>query len=206
MRVYLITDDTGRSPAELTEIIAAAIAGGVTAVQFREKNCGPTSCAIAFESISRICADSEVPLFLNADLIGRFTINGPFTGYQYSNRTLPALQGPIAQTHGYSAHDIEDARSAFYNGVHFCTLSPVFETPSKRGILDEIGLDTITATREALPDKPIIGLGGINESNASSCIKAGATGIAVIRAVMNADDPEAAARRLRQIVENSIVT
>lgn len=203
MRLYLITDDSGRSVAELTDRVTRGIAGGATAVQFREKNCGPTVCARSFEAIAQVCAAAEVPLFLNADLLGRFALNGPFAGYHYSSRTLPPQQGPLKNICGYSAHSPEDARTAFFHHVHFCTLSPIFATPSKQGILNPIELSALTEARELLPEKIMVALGGINETNAGECMRAGASGIGVIRAIMAADDPELAARRLLRIVENS---
>jgi thiamine-phosphate pyrophosphorylase len=204
MRLYLITDDKARSPADLADRVARGIDGGATAVQFREKNGGITMCARAFELIALRCHEAQVPLFLNADLIGRFEPQGPFAGYQYSDRTLPLHPSAGSTISGYSAHAPADAESAFSHGAHFCTLSPIFPTPSKVGILDAIGVESITECRRLLPDGIIVALGGIDETNGEACLKAGASGLAVIRAIMGADDPEKAARRLRAIVENCV--
>lgn len=203
MRLYLITDDSARSPADLTDRVERGIAGGVTAVQFREKNGGPTICSRAFESLSKACEKASVPLFLNADLLGRFELNGPLAGIQYSDRTLPPHPDSVADLVGYSAHAADEAQKAFSHNVDFCTLSPIFATPSKVGILNPIGMKAIRKARNLLPGNVIVALGGINESNAEQCIRAGATGVAVIRAIMAADDPEKAARRLMRIIENS---
>lgn len=201
LRLYLITDDTARSPADLTERVTRGLAGGATAVQFREKNCGPSMCARAFENIAAVCQEHEVPLFINADLIGRFEFNGPFAGFHYSDRTLPPRPGELATMSGYSAHAPEDAVSAFSHGTHFCTLSPIFPTPSKIGILDAIGVDAIAESRRLLPGKAIVALGGVDATNAETCLAAGASGLGVIRAIMAAPDPEIAARHLRALVE-----
>jgi thiamine-phosphate pyrophosphorylase len=204
LRLYLITDDAARSPVELADIIMKAIDGGVTAVQFREKNCGPTVCAQGFDAVSKVCAERGVPLFLNADLLGRIELPDSAISVHYSNRTLPVHPCSRVQFAGYSAHGPEDAASAFSHRVDFCTLSPIFPTPSKAGILDPVGIDSIKAAREALPDDVLVALGGVNESNAGDCIAAGASGVAVIRAIMTAKDPARAARKLRQIVENCL--
>ncbi len=204
MRLYLITDDKARSPNELEDLIARGIAGGATAVQFREKNSGPTMARRAFELLSRRCEDTDVPLFLNADLIGRFDVEVPFAGYHYSDRTLPLHPRELPGISGYSAHGLDDATSALSHGAHFCTLSPIFPTPSKLGILDAIGLKAITQCRAAHPDAIIVALGGIDLSNAEACLSAGASGIAVIRAIIAHDNPESAARKLRRVVENCV--
>ncbi len=201
MKLYLITDDSGRSVKDLTDRVSRGISGGATAVQFREKNCGPTLCSRSFEAISKVCESAAVPLFVNADLIGRFELNGIFEGYHYSDRTLPPNRTAGAASVGYSAHGPDDAVSAFSHGVTFCTLSPIFPTPSKMGILDAIGVDAIRISKQLLPDKTILALGGIDESNAEDCLRAGASGVAVIRAIMAASNPEQAAARLLRIVE-----
>ncbi len=205
MRLYLITDDSGRSVSELTDRVARGIAGGATAVQFREKNCGPTNCSRAFESIARECAKANVPLFLNADLMGRFELNGHLSGYHYSDRTLPVRPLTRDTVSGYSAHGTDDAVNAFSHAANFCTLSPIYATPSKSGILDPIGLEALKSSRKLLPKKTIVALGGINESNGEACMKAGASGLGVIRAIIASDDPEAAASRLLRIVENCLL-
>src|SRR5690606_7660894 len=98
------------------------------------KNCGPTVCTRAFESVAAACHTADVPLFLNADLIGRFELSGPFAGYHYSDRNLPPHPNRLVHAVGYSAHAPDDAVSAFTHNVNFCTLSPIFATPSKVGI------------------------------------------------------------------------
>lgn len=202
MRLYLITDDSGRSVADLTNRVARGIAGGATAVQFREKNCGPTNCSRAFESIASECAKANVPLFLNADLMGRFELNGRLSGYHYSDRTLPVRPLNRDTISGYSAHGTDDAVTAFSHAAHFCTLSPIFATPSKSGILGPIGLEALRQSRKLMPGKVLVALGGIDETSGESCMKAGASGLGVIRALIASDDPEAAAVRLLRIVEN----
>lgn len=204
MRLYLITDDSGKSPEQLARCVSRAIAGGVTAVQFREKNCGPTLCERSYRLVSEVCLAAGVPLFLNADLLGRFVLTSPPQGIHYSNRTLPVHPGSSSRFSGYSAHALDDATSAFGHGVDFCTISPVFHTPSKAGILDPVGTPMLAKARTALPGAVIVALGGISAENAQSCITAGADGIAVIRSIMQADDPAVAAKTLRRAVENSL--
>lgn len=204
MRLYLITDDSARSPDELAGRVARALDGGVTAVQFREKNSGAAMAARAFERVSQVCEQAGVPLFLNADLTGKFDVTAPLAGYHYSDRTLPLHPGELSVLCGYSAHSADDAASAFAHGAHFCTLSPIYPTPSKIGILDAIGESAIRECRERLPDRPVVALGGVNFENTARCMAAGATGVAVIRAVMAAECPERAARSLRRLVENCL--
>lgn len=206
MRLYMITDDSGRKPKDLALRVQQGIDGGVTAVQFREKNCGPTSCAQGFEAVANVCANAGIPLFLNADLLGRIELNGPLAGIHYSDRTLPSHSKSKEAITGFSAHAVDDAVKAFGYDVDFCTLSPIYPTPSKAGILGPVGTKAIRDTRKVLPGKILVALGGIDETNAGDCMEAGASGIAVIRAIICAEFPAKAAFALSRIVEKHIGT
>lgn len=200
LRLYLITDDRGRSRVELARIVEAGIAGGVTAVQYREKSASALDVRTVVAHLSSLCEERDVLFLLNGDLL----CHVPGCPRVHLNRRH--LQGEIswpdtAQTIGYSAHGIGDARAAEARGVDFVTLSPVFDTPSKTGILEPIGIPMIRSGATALPGMPVVGLGGIDFSNAAAVVRAGAAGVAVMRAIMDAPDPEGAARKLREAVE-----
>ena len=111
---------------------------------------------------------------------------------------------PHAPLIGYSAHSLAEAQGAFASGAHFVTMSPVFDTPSKRGILSPCGTAILGEARRTLEGRPVVALGGISLRNAPAVLEAGADGIAVMRAVMGAPDPFAAAKELRECVENSL--
>ncbi|MGI8907926.1 MAG: thiamine phosphate synthase [Candidatus Sumerlaeaceae bacterium] len=204
LRLYLVTDDRGRSPGELERIVSQALQGGVTAVQFREKCAAPSFCVKAFARLSAICREHAAPLLLNADLLGRFELLHEPDGVHFSERTLPLHAHEVARLAGYSAHNLEEASHAVEHGVDFCTLSPIFETPSKAGLLPPLGLEALREARRASPQLTIVALGGIDETNAAGCIRAGASGIAVMRAIMNSDDPLDAARRLSTVIYETL--
>jgi thiamine-phosphate pyrophosphorylase len=105
---------------------------------------------------------------------------------------------------GYSAHDASEVALMTGRGVDFVTLSPVFETPSKAGILEPCGVGEITRARAKVAGAVVVGLGGIDGTNCRPVIRAGADGIAVMRAIMGSTNPEAAARELRDAVDREI--
>lgn len=201
MRLYLITDDRGRRPQVLEEIVEQAIAGGVTAVQFREKCSAPSTCTRAFARLSKLCRDRKVPLLLNADMLGRFDVQSEYDGVHYSERTLPLHADAAGHLSGYSAHTVEEGLLAVTRGVRFLALSPIFDTPSKKGILESTGLPFLSETRKNLPKHTLLALGGITAENAGQCVQAGADGVAVIRAIMESSDPCAAAGKLRAAMD-----
>ncbi|MGA2088370.1 MAG: thiamine phosphate synthase [Stellaceae bacterium] len=95
---------------------------------------------------------------------------------------------------GLSCHDIDDIARAEEEGADYATLSPIFATPSKPGALP-LALDELAdcATKAIIP---VIALGGIGPAEAGLCLEAGASGVAVISAVMAAADPAQATSAL----------
>lgn len=201
MRLYLITDDKGRSAVELASIVQEAISGGVTAVQFREKSAPPEHALECWNAVSQVCRNGRVPLFLNADLLSMLGNVANFENVHFNSRTLGAhgMELPL-RLRGYSAHEIDDAAEAFSQGVQFVTLSPIYATASKPGALGR-GVSFIKEARKALPSRALLALGGVDEKNADACMKAGADGIAVIGALFGSSQPFHAAKRLREIVD-----
>lgn len=96
---------------------------------------------------------------------------------------------------GVSVHSLEQARSAAGQGADFAIFGNVFETESHPG-KPGAGLDALSRIVENVRI-PVIAIGGITAQRVDDVLAAGASGVAVIRAVSRADDPEAAAGRIR---------
>lgn len=96
---------------------------------------------------------------------------------------------------GYSAHGVDEALAAFESGHDYVLLSPIFPTPSKAGIMDAIGLDPLRKLT-ARASGPVLALGGIADSNLSEIAAAGASGVAVVRAIFGARSPRHATEHL----------
>jgi thiamine-phosphate diphosphorylase len=101
---------------------------------------------------------------------------------------------------GISAESTELARAAERGGADYVGTGPVYATGSKADAGDAVGCERITQVARAVRI-PVVGIGGIAESNAGDVIRAGAAGIAVISAVMRAADPESATRALLRAAE-----
>ncbi|MBX7246104.1 MAG: thiamine phosphate synthase [Candidatus Sumerlaeaceae bacterium] len=208
-KLYLITDNRGRPTVELVRIVERAIAGGVNAVQYREKSASPVEVRTALTELAKACRDGNVPLFLNADLLEAVGPDAPIDGIHWSKSTLPKY---LASTHGlpsiYSAHspgEILEIQATARPMDNF-TLSPIFDTSKGPGIMPGSGLEWLRHSCDELRPYAPIALGGIDETNAAACITAGAAGVAVIRAIMSASNPQAAARALRQQVDGALET
>ena len=167
----------------------------MTAVQLREKNAAADSLQEAYERLANACADAGALILVNADLLPKLNVDASTVGVHYSSRTLPG-NAAFCSYAGFSAHTLKELQQATRATVRFCTISPIFETPSKAGVLQPTGTKFITEVRNAFAEMPLIALGGINAANARACIAAGADGVAVMSAIMSAPDPAEAAAEL----------
>ena len=96
---------------------------------------------------------------------------------------------------GVSTHNRQEALQALEYGADYITFGPIFDTPSKAGLLKPVGVEEIQKLKNEI-DLPIVAVGGINGKNVESVLMGGADGIAVISSIMQADNPEGAARCL----------
>ena len=101
---------------------------------------------------------------------------------------------------GVSAGSVAEAREAVEDGADYIGASPVFSTPTKPDAPPPLGIDGLREICAAVP-VPVVAIGGINKGNAGDMMRAGASGIAVVSAIVGAEDVAAAARALRDIVE-----
>jgi thiamine-phosphate pyrophosphorylase len=174
----------------------------VTAVQLREKDC-PTRefLEIARRLLGRLDR-AGIPLIIN-DRVDIALAAGA-AGVHLGQDDLPVLDarrllGPGAII-GLSVETPEQAATADALDVSYLGVSPVFATLTKTGAKSPWGLDGLRRLR-ALSRRTLVAIGGINASNAADVLASGADGLAVVSAVCAAPDPEAAARRLRDIVD-----
>lgn len=206
-RIYLVTGESASS-ASAEAVISAAVAGGVTAVQLRDK-LGDTRARVSTaRRLASVLEASAVPLLVNDDVeAARLAgVAGIHVGPDdiHPARARERL-GPDAVI-GWSIHDMGQLTDTdAIDACDYLAASPVWATPTKPDTTEPFGLDGVTALRAAMPERlPLIGIGGINTDNAGDLIRAGADGIAVVSAIWAAPDPAAAAQRLRSVVDAAL--
>ena len=96
---------------------------------------------------------------------------------------------------GFSAHNVVELRGAIRAHADYVIYGPVFDTPSKHGQVRTVGVEQLNAMSVMSPI-PLIGIGGINIANASQVRQTRAAGLAVMRAVLESEDPGQVARQL----------
>ena len=195
--LYLVTDRGLSLGRPIEEVVSAAVRGGVTCVQLREKDCSSGEFLDLALSLKAELSGRGIPLIINdrMDIALAAEADGVHLGQH--DIPLPAAkrisEGRILI--GISAESVEDAVKAEAGGADYIGISPVFSTPTKTDTAEPLGLEGIWAIRKAV-SIPIVGIGGLNLENAAQVIKSGADGVAVVSAVMSAPDPEEAARFL----------
>ncbi|MGF7029873.1 thiamine-phosphate pyrophosphorylase [Paenibacillus mucilaginosus] len=201
LSVYLVTDTAGYEHRSAAEIVRAAIAGGVTLVQLRDKQAQLRDVLPAGREIRELCRSAGIPFVVNdrADLALLLEADGVHVGQD----DLPAqearrLLGPDAII-GVSAGTMEEAEWAVAQGADYLGVGPVYATASKKDAGEAIGTDLIARIRSRWPQLPLVGIGGIHQGNAAPVLAAGAQGVAVISAITRQSDPQSAARGLADV-------
>jgi thiamine-phosphate pyrophosphorylase len=210
LRLYGVLDPSrtrGRDPVALA---AAAAAGGITLLQLRDKNSGTRDLVALARAVGAALAPDGVPLLVNdrvdvALAAGAAGVHVGLTDMAPDDARL--LLGPDAIL-GVTVHHGPEALAVASGLADYAGLGPVYPTASKDPgdpPLGPAGLARlILAVRGHHPGLPVCGIAGINHGNAAAVIAAGADGVAVIADIFMADDVQAAARRLRGVIDRAL--
>jgi thiamine-phosphate pyrophosphorylase len=177
--------------------LEAALRGGVGLVQLRCKGAGDDQIVAAGRRFATICERFGVPLILNdrPDLVEQVGADGVHVG-QHDARVEQArrLLGP-ERIIGLSTHSPAQIDAALVAGVDYIGVGPVHATPTKPG-RPAVGTELVTYAA-AHATIPFFAIGGIDPANVGDVVAAGAERVAVVRAIVLADDPARAAGQLR---------
>ena len=198
--VMFVTDRHASPGRPIEEVAAAALRGGVSLVQVRERDLGGAAllqlatglvaAARAAGAGARVVVNDRLDVALAARAAGVH---------------LPAAGLPIALVRrhagarflvGRSVHGAAEAREAERSGADYLVFGPVFETPGKAAFGAPLGPEALARVAEAARI-PVWAIGGIDAGNAATLAGLPIAGVAVLRAIATAPDPEAATRALR---------
>ena len=197
--LYLVTNRALARGRPLADVVRAAVAGGVTCVQLREKEASAREFAVAARELLALLRPLGVPLIVNdrIDVALAAGADGVHVGQQDLSVADARRLGPPGWIVGVSADSVADAARAERDGADYVGASPIFATPTKADHAPPLGLAGLRALRAATK-LPLVAIGGIHVGNARETIRAGADGLAVVSAIVAADDPRAAAAELRR--------
>jgi thiamine-phosphate pyrophosphorylase len=188
MKLHAIVDDLG--------VARVAVAGGATVVQLRVKDLPTHDVVERGRPFRELCAGAGVTFVVNDDVEAalRLEADGVHLG-----RTDPGAGRAldVGLLLGLSATSVEEAVAGESRGAGYLGAGPVWETPSKPDADPAIGLDGLGEICSAV-SIPVVAIGGVNAANAEECVRAGAAGVAVIRAATDA-------RALREAIDRAAV-
>jgi len=196
--LYLVTDRSMLNGASLMEAVEAAIKGGVTLLQLREKDvCSCDFYNIAVE-LKKLANSYQVPLIINDRLDIALAVDAD--GLHIGQEDMPLavarkILGP-GKILGYSVSNQAEAVYGEKYGADYLGAGPVYYTGSKVVAIEPIGTEGIKRIKESV-SIPVVGIGGIGMSNIVEMKESGIDGISVISAILARDDIKAAARELK---------
>jgi thiamine-phosphate pyrophosphorylase len=197
-RLYVVTDRQQTAGRALEEVVAAAARGGAGAIQLREKDLSARDLYTLGARLQAALSPYGVPLLINDRLDVALALDAAgvhLAGHSLSTAVARRVLGPDKLL-GVSTHSVEEAHCAAEDGADFVVFGPVFTTPSKVAYGPPQGLQHLTAVVCAV-HIPVIAIGGIDHTNLSQVVQAGAYGVAMIRAVLAAPEPYKATQQLR---------
>jgi len=204
--LYLVTDRSLARGRPTRAIVEAAVRGGVTCVQLREKACSTRTFIKEALVLRGLLHEHGIPLIINDRVDVALAVEADGVHLGQTDMPLPqarAILGDKALI-GISAESLDDALRAEAEGADYIGVSPIFTTPTKTDTAPALGLSGLAAIRAAVR-LPLIGIGGLNLENAAEVIRHGGSGLAVVSAIVSAENPEAAARQLRAAIERAKV-
>lgn len=197
LRLMLVTDRPMAQGRSLVEVVAAAVAGGVTSVQLREKTADTRRFVELARDLDALLRPLGVPLWIN-DRIDVALAAGIDHVHVGQSDMTPAdvrrLMGPTAVI-GLSITRPEELVAEDLARVDCLGVGPVFATATKSDAAPALGLDGLAAIRRA-GGLPVVAIGGIGPAEVAAVRATGVEGVAVVSAIMAAADPRAAARAL----------
>ncbi len=197
--LYLVTDRTQTRGRNLLWVLEQALDGGVKAVQLREKDLSGKELFALAEKSNLLCRRHNARLFINDRIDVALAVDAH--GVQLGKTSIPietarALLGP-GKSIGFSAHSLEEARQAEQSGADFVLFGPVYFTPSKAGYGAPQGLTPLQEIVVKI-SRPVYAIGGIKSDSIADLRRVGVRGVALISAIISANNPKDASQALLQ--------
>ncbi len=204
MLLYAVTDRAWTGKQTLYEQVEAALKGGVTCVQLREKELDETAFLQEAKELCALCRRYGVPFLVNDNV--EIAIACGADGIHVGQEDLAA--GEVRHRVGddmilgVSVHTVEEACQAVRDGADYLGLGAVFPTSTKTDV-DQMPNETLRAICDAV-DVPIVAIGGINRGNILMLAGSGVDGVALVSAIFSAEDIEGTCRELRALSEKMV--
>ena len=204
LRLYAVTDRAWVGRQTLCQQVEAALQGGVTCVQLREKHLDRDAFLAEARQICALCRRYGVPFIVNDDLDVALACGAD--GVHVGQDDMPAAEVRRRAGRrlivGVSAHTPEEARLAEAAGADYLGAGAVFGSATKTdaSLLTPAGLQAVCAAVHI----PVVAIGGVNARNILQLQGSGAAGAAVVSGIFGAPDITAACRALRALADTMV--
>ena len=197
--VYLVTDRRNKTDEEFLNIIEEAIKGGTNIVQLREKDASTKEFYDLALRVKEITSKYGVPLLINDRIDIALAVDSE--GVHIGQDDMPAdiAREIIGEDKilGVSASTVEEAKKAEMDSADYIGSGAVFPTATKDDA-DSVSKDELKEIVDSI-DIPVVAIGGITVKNASTLKGSGIAGFSVVSAIMSAEDPKEASKKLKEI-------
>lgn len=204
LRFYAVTDHTHLKDRSLLDCVQAAISGGVSCVQLREKNIDSALFLKRAFALKQLCTSFHIPLIINDNVDVARLVSA--SGIHIGQNDLPAahVRKLIGDTMilGVSVHNLEEALQAQSDGADYVGVGAIFPTSTKHDA-HIISMEMLTEICQTLTI-PVVAIGGINSKNISQLDKSGVSGIALSSALFSQQDIKKKCQELFLKIEHII--
>jgi len=200
MDLYFITDSRLTRKTVL-EDVKSAIRAGVKIIQYREKNKSTRDMIKEAKKIGELCKKNDVLFIINDRIDIALAVDADGVHLGNEDMTYSTARKILGNKKiiGLTVHNIKEAVEAERIGADYVGVSPIFETKTKLDAGKPGGLKLIKDIKEVIKI-PFVAIGGINENNLKSVIKAGAKSIVAISAIVTKADVEKECKKFREVI------
>jgi thiamine-phosphate pyrophosphorylase len=199
--LYLVTDRHRTGGRPLLSVVEAALRGGVRAVQLREKDLSTRELLALAEPLRRMTRLAGAALIINDRVDVCLTVGADGVHLRSDHLPIPFVRECLGRKRliGVSCHSLEEVAEAERKGADFSVLGPVLDTPSKRPFGAPIGKEVLERAASSFR-LPVYAIGGIRADRIEDIMDTGVRGVAVVSALLEAQNVEEAAREMTAIL------
>ena len=204
MLLYAVTDRAWTGTQTLYQQVEAALKGGATCVQLREKELDEAAFLQEAKELWALCRRYGVPFIVNdnVDVAQACGADGVHVGQEDMKAGEVRRRVGEDMILGVSVHTVEEARRAVRDGADYLGLGAVFPTSTKTDA-DQMSNETLRDICGAV-EIPVVAIGGLNRDNILRLSGSGVDGVALVSAIFGAEDIEAACRELCALSEQMV--
>lgn len=201
--LYGVTDSAWLDGRTLEECVRAAIAGGTTFIQLREKHATTEQLVRLGRPLRDACVAAGIPFVVDDDVEAARLLDADGVHVGQEDESCAAARAALGPDKivGISTQTVEQALAAQAAGATYLGVGAVFGTPTKPEAA-ELGVAGLAEICAAV-DIPVVAIGGLNAQTIPQLAGSGARGAAVVSAIFAAEDIETETRALRRVCEGT---